>query len=326
MVTVGIIANPASGKDIRRIVAQGWVVSNQEKIAIVRRLLRGLEAGGVDRALFMPESLGIGYAAVEALGSTKIQVDILPMDVQANQEDSTRAAERMAKLEVGCLVTLGGDGTNRAVFKGCGSHIPILPISTGTNNVFPEFQEGTTAGLAAAMVATGAVAREAACWRSKVLHIYRHGEPVNLALVDLAIASDSVIGARAIWEVNRLSELFLTRAHPWSIGLSAIGGMLHPLDAHSPSGLHLIFGDGGQTVQAPIGPGLFATLHVRHVRTLTPGQRTPLHLERQVALAFDGERDMTAGPGDDLEVMLSTEGPWVIDPRRAIEAGVRSRL
>ena len=96
MVTVGIIANPASGKDIRRIVAQGWVVSNQEKIAIVRRLLRGLEAGGVDRALFMPESLGIGYAAVEALGSTKIQVDILPMDVQANQEDSTRAAERMA--------------------------------------------------------------------------------------------------------------------------------------------------------------------------------------------------------------------------------------
>ena len=325
MVTVGIIANPASGKDIRRIVAQGWVVSNQEKIAIVRRLLRGLEAGGVDRALFMPESLGIGYAAVEALGSTKIQVDILPMDVQANQEDSTRAAERMAKLEVGCLVTLGGDGTNRAVFKGCGSYIPILPISTGTNNVFPEFQEGTTAGLAAAMVATGAVAREAACWRSKVLHIYRHGELVNLALVDLAIASDGVIGARAIWEVNRLSELFLTRAHPWSIGLSAIGGMLHPLDAHSPSGLHLIFGDGGQTVQAPIGPGLFATLHVRHVRTLTPGQHMPLHLERQIALAFDGERDMTAGPGDDLEVMLSTEGPWVIDPRRAIEAGVRSR-
>ncbi len=326
MITVGIIANPASGKDIRRIVAQGWVVSNQEKIAIVRRLLRGLEAGGVERALFMPESLGIGYAAIEALESTTIKVDILPMNVQANQEDSTRAAEQMAKLEVGCLVTLGGDGTNRAVFKGCGSRVPILPISTGTNNVFPEFQEGTTAGLAAAMVATGAVTREAACWRSKVLHIYRNGEPVDLALVDLAVATDGVIGARAIWEVNRISELFLTRAHPWSIGLSAIGGMLHPLDAYSPSGLHLVFGDGGQTVQAPIGPGLFATLHVRQVQTLTPNQRMPLHLERQVALAFDGERDMTAGPGDNLEIMLSTEGPWVIDPRRTIEAGVRSRL
>ncbi len=67
MVTVGIIANPSSGKDIRRIVAQGWVVSNQEKIAIVRRLLRGLEAAGVAHVLFMPEPLGIGHAALEAL-------------------------------------------------------------------------------------------------------------------------------------------------------------------------------------------------------------------------------------------------------------------
>jgi predicted polyphosphate/ATP-dependent NAD kinase len=325
MTTVGIIANPASGKDIRRIVAQGWVVSNQEKIAIVRRLLRGLEAGGVDRALFMPESLGIGYAAVEALGSTTIQVEILPMDVQARQEDSTRAAELMAQLEVGCLVTLGGDGTNRAVFKGCGSHIPILPISTGTNNVFPEFQEGTTAGLAAAMVATGAVSREAACWRSKVLRLYRHGEPVDLALVDLAIATDGVIGARAIWEVKRLHELFLTRAQPWSIGLSAVGGMVHPIDAHSPAGLHLVFGDGGQPVQAPIGPGLFATMYISHIQTITPNQRLPLHLERQVALAFDGERDITAGPGEDLAIALGTDGPWVIDPRRTLEAGARSR-
>ncbi|HLZ80550.1 MAG TPA: hypothetical protein VKP04_02890 [Ktedonobacteraceae bacterium] len=75
MVTVGIIANPSSGKDIRRIVAQGWVVSNQEKIAIVRRLLRGLEVAGVDHVLFMPESLGIGYAAMDALQSTSTQVE-----------------------------------------------------------------------------------------------------------------------------------------------------------------------------------------------------------------------------------------------------------
>src|SRR5436305_3485097 len=242
MTTVEVIANPASGKDIRRIVAQGWVVSNQEKIAIVRRLLHGLEAGGVDHVLFMPESLGIGYAAVEGLGGTILRVETLPMEVQAHQDDSTRAANMMATFGVGCLVTLGGDGTNRAVFKGCGSRVPILPISTGTNNVFPEFQEGTTAGLAAALVATGAVAREAACWRSKVLRLYRQGEMVDLALVDLAIASDGVIGARAIWDVSRLSELFLTRAQPWSIGLSAVGGMVRPLSAPTPSGLHLLLG------------------------------------------------------------------------------------
>ncbi|MDQ6661686.1 MAG: NAD(+)/NADH kinase [Chloroflexota bacterium] len=324
MVTVGIIANPSSGKDIRRIVAQGWVVSNQEKIAIVRRLLRGLEVAGVDHVLFMPESLGIGHAAMEALEDTTIQAETLEMDVQGRQEDSTRAAEIMVERGISCLVTLGGDGTNRAVFKGCGSRVPMLPISTGTNNVFPEFQEGTTAGLAAGMVATGTVKRGASCQQAKVLLLYRQGVPVDLALVDLAISTNSIIGARAIWNVNGLSELFLTRAHPWSIGLSAIGGMVRPLDAYAPTGLHLTFTEKGRPVRAAIGPGLFATINVSSVQELVVGKRVKLPLSRQATLAFDGERDLTAGPTDQLEVELSTDGPWVVDPRQAIEEGVRA--
>jgi len=324
MVTVGIIANPSSGKDIRRIVAQGWVVSTQEKIAIVRRLLRGLEAAGVDSVLFMPESLGIGYAALETLGETSLRAENLVMDITARQEDSTRAADLMVAQGATCIVTIGGDGTNRAVFKGCGSRVPILPISTGTNNVFPEFQEGTTAGLAAGIVATGVVTRDVACWQSKVLLLYRQGAPVDLALVDLAISTDNVIGARAIWDVSRLSELFLTRAQPWSIGLSAIGGMIRALDARSPSGLRLVFGDGGRAIRAAIGPGLFATINVQSVREIATGERVQLHFERPVTLAFDGERDMTAGPDDELEVELHAHGPWVVDPRRALEGCVVS--
>lgn len=323
MITVGIIANPSSGKDIRRIVAQGWVVSNQEKIAIVRRLLRGLEAAGVERVLFMPESLGIGYGALEGLGETTLQAETLAMDISARQEDSTRAADIMVAQGATCIITLGGDGTNRAVFKGCGSRVPLLPISTGTNNVFPEFQEGTTAGLAAGMVAKGAVSREVACWHSKVLVLHKQGQPVDLALVDLAISTDNVIGSRAIWDVSRLNELFLTRAQPWSIGLSAIGGMIHPLDARSPSGLHLRFGVGGRTVRAAIGPGLFTDINVQSIREIVIGERILLHHERPLTLAFDGERDMTAHPEDVLEIELDADGPWVIDTRHAIEGGIR---
>jgi len=43
-VPVGIIANPASGKDIRRLVALGTVFDNQEKLNIDRRILLGLDA------------------------------------------------------------------------------------------------------------------------------------------------------------------------------------------------------------------------------------------------------------------------------------------
>ena len=55
MKSVGIIANPASGKDIRRLISQSRLVTNQEKINIVKRILGGLEAGGIDKVLFMPD-------------------------------------------------------------------------------------------------------------------------------------------------------------------------------------------------------------------------------------------------------------------------------
>ena len=55
MSLVGIIANPASGKDIRRLVAYSSVVDNQEKIRIVRRVLLGLQAAGMDHIAYMPD-------------------------------------------------------------------------------------------------------------------------------------------------------------------------------------------------------------------------------------------------------------------------------
>ena len=132
-----------------------------------------------------------------------------------------------------------------------------------------------------------------------------------------------MIGSRAIWDASKLNELFLTRAQPWSIGLSAIGGMIHPLDACSPSGLHLRFGTGGRTVRAAIGPGLFSDIEVQSINEIVVGERIPLRHERSVTLAFDGERDMTAHPDDELEVELSGDGPWVVDTRNAIVGGIR---
>ncbi len=45
-------------------------------------------------------------------------------------------------------MVLGGDGTNRLVAKKIGN-IPLVPISTGTNNAFPINIDPTVAGLAA---------------------------------------------------------------------------------------------------------------------------------------------------------------------------------
>lgn len=50
--SIGLIANPASGKDIRRLVAHGTVFDNQEKVNIVRRIILACNAAGVQRIYY----------------------------------------------------------------------------------------------------------------------------------------------------------------------------------------------------------------------------------------------------------------------------------
>jgi len=46
--SIGIAVNPASGKDVRRLVARASVFDNQEKCAIVRRAIVGAVGAGAN--------------------------------------------------------------------------------------------------------------------------------------------------------------------------------------------------------------------------------------------------------------------------------------
>lgn len=93
MSKVGIIANPASGKDIRRLVAYGSVFDNQEKVHILRRVLIGLQAAGVEKVLFMPDTFGMGARAIDGVKLT-LEATTLQMPFRGTDEDSTEAAAR----------------------------------------------------------------------------------------------------------------------------------------------------------------------------------------------------------------------------------------
>src|SRR5438270_1980546 len=180
---VGIIANPASGRDIRRLVAHGTVFDNNEKTAIVRRVLLGLDAVGIRRVAYMPEhDFGILPRALSELRGLQLVAEPLGMPVLGTSADSTRAAQLLAELGAGCIITLGGDGTNRAVARGCGT-VPLVPISTGTNNVFPTFLEGTVAGVAAGLVARDG-AGKGALQRAPRLEVRVNGVPRDSWLID----------------------------------------------------------------------------------------------------------------------------------------------
>src|SRR5512139_2061464 len=136
MSSVGIIANPASGKDIRRLVAHASVFDNNEKINILQRVLLALDAMGVERASIMPDYYGLGERALDGVKLAALHADILEMPLTSTDQDSTEAAAQLCQMDIGSIIVLGGDGTNRVVAKGCGD-VPLVPISTGTNNVFP---------------------------------------------------------------------------------------------------------------------------------------------------------------------------------------------
>lgn len=307
--TVGIVANPASGKDIRRLVASASVFDNQEKLSIVRRAVLGAAAAGIDDFVYMPDSHGIVASAFADI-SEGLRVAPLDSPATGSALDTTRCAERMRELGVGCVITLGGDGTNRAFALGW-LDAPLVAVSTGTNNVFPRMLEGTIAGAAAGLVASGQVTLAEASRQVKVVHVRVEGERDDLALIDAVLLDEAFVGARAIWDPSRLRTIVLARAEPSAVGISAIGGLLHPVPESADAGLLVEIGGGGDSVIAPIAPGLYSRVPVSAVREIALDEL--VEMRGPGMLALDGERERRLGPGLVARLSVRRDGPRVVD-------------
>ena len=312
---VGLIVNPAAGRDIRRLVGAASVMPHHEKAAILRRVLRGLEAAGIEHVLYLPDGAGIVAAAADVPG-LGLRLESLPIRPQGFAGDSIEAARLLAALGAAAIVTLGGDGTNRAVATGCG-RVPLVAVSTGTNNVFPSMVEGTIAGLAAGLVASGAVPADEAAPAAKWVEVVA-GELSDVALVDVAACRDSFKGAAAIWDPARVRAIVLSRAEPWAVGLSSIGGRLRPLAHDEPGGLYVELGDaasGDPTVRAVLAPGLTADVAVRECRPLAFGEEVVLPAGRGI-VALDGERELPCRGR--VTARVTAGGPRLVDVRRVL--------
>jgi len=319
---VGIIANAAAAHDVRRISGHGSIVDNHEKVRTLRRILVGLQAVGVADVLAMPDPYGL-VAAAASTRDLALRVSTVDMVCSHDESDSVVAAERMSLAQCACIVTLGGDGTNRAVAKGS-RDVPLLPISTGTNNVIPRPIEGTVAGLAAGLFARGLLPTNAIIHRSKRLEVVREGEVIESALVDIAASKQPFVGARAITDLSLVRQLWLTQAVPGSIGLSAIGAHLHPL---SPAAGHALLIDlddseslvGDVSVLAPIAPGLVRQAIVHSWRLLSMGEPVEIH-DRPCVLALDGERALSVLAGEPSTAIRATwMGPLLLNVTAAMD-------
>jgi hypothetical protein len=316
--TVGIIANPASGKDIRRIVAYGAGTGNSAKVNIIRRLVMGMHAVGVKHILYMPDYMHIVASALDGLyaehRSMISDMVIEPVDIGlfGTESDSENAAAAMRESGVKCIVTLGGDGTNRAVAKESGD-VPLLPVSTGTNNTFPSMIEGTVAGIAAGAFATCLTGNtESAVRPSKLLEIYTDDALSDIALMDVVVLDETHIASRAMWKPDSFEKVFLTCCSPISIGVTSIGGHLEEIGKDADYGMTIDMDRQKQTLRVPLVPGVLTAVGIQGYRLLPVEERIDIANTPRI-LAVDGERDIQIRKGQPAYIRLTWRGPKVLD-------------
>jgi predicted polyphosphate/ATP-dependent NAD kinase len=320
MVTVGLVANPVSAHDIRRVIANATSLQVADRANIALRVLAGLAAAGVPAVTVMPDRKGItallerNLARERNLGRLLPEVRILDMPVTTTVDDTLRATAEMVDAGVAAIVVLGGDGTHRAVVRRCGK-VPLAGLSTGTNNAFPEMREPTITGLATGLYASGSVPADDALLPNKVLEVcINDGERVDLALVDVVVSSEPFVGARALWRTDHLHELFVTFADPEAIGMSAVAGLLQPVGRREPFGLRVKLDPraAAPTLRAPIAPGLIEPVAVSSSGPVHPDEAVTVPHGGGV-VALDGERELELRPGDRLTVTLRCDAFRSID-------------
>ena len=324
MASIGIIANPASGKDIRRLVSYATTIDNNEKVNICKRIVLAAQGMGVSDIVFMPDTFQIGRSIqydLESDGVLRANIRLLDMEMDASLRDTVEAAARMEAEGVGCVVVLGGDGTSRAAAKRL-VHTPMLPVSTGTNNVYPSMMEGTVAGMAAAAIALMQDPYPC-CIKDKRIEVFKDGTLCDIALIDAVVSDDYFVGAKAIWNVGSIRQLMVTRCHPATIGFSAVAGVLRIINDTDDSGLAVTLGPGGTRILAPIAAGILETVDISHVREIRLGEDYDIVPETRCMIALDGEREVRVNAGETVHMRITRNGPWRVLPRAALQEAAR---
>ncbi len=319
-VTVGIIANPAAGKDIRRLVSEATVVTAPEKVALLRRALVGLGAVGVDRVLYLRDALQLVDQALSGLSPVRrpaLAAEPLVLPLYRSPEDTRQAARAMRDAGVAALLVLGGDGTSRLVAAEIGD-LPLLPISTGTNNAFPHWTEATAAGIALGVTAQG-LAPEALV-RRKRISFERDGAPPEWGLIDALVLRPTYHGTRAVWEPDDVEQIVVTQATPGTIGWSSVLAALQPLSAEEPEGAWAECDpEAASRALAPIAPGLVAEVGVVRTQRLPLGKVLPVGPGPRT-IALDGEPVARLAKGERAVLRILGDGPVVIEIGRALAA------
>ncbi len=320
---VAICVNPMAGRDVRRLAARASTQTFEAKRDAVARIAAGVDAAGGTDIYIAQEPFRVASRALEWM-PLKAEVHVLKTPLKLDASDTEAAVRAFLDRGVAAIVSLGGDGTNRIIARAA-SDVDLVPLSTGTNNVFPVLVEPTVAGIAAGLAARGLVPDRLKP-RCKVLHVAFTDGVRDIALVDAAYLADDFIGNMRPFDAAKLRQLLLTRAEPDAIGMSPVGGCVQIVEADDDHGLLLRMGE-GRPVSAPVSPGLFREVSIASA-DMVPFD-APVIFRGAGVLALDGDREHKLNRDRAAHVRIGRDGPRVVDVpavmRHATRAGLMDR-
>lgn len=318
-----------SGRDVRRLAARAGTSSHEQKRNQITRIVLGAFNSGVEEVFLVREPYRISSGAVEHLAMQQ-RIHLLDIGLTHSSSDTVRSVELMRQHGCTALVVVGGDGTNRDV-AGSWPAAPIIPISTGTNNVFPVMLEASAAGAAAGLVASGRIDLADVARRCKLITVTTNestAESVTaLALVDAALLVDDLVGNLLPFDTARIRRLLLARSEPTATGTSAIGGYLLPAGSDDDFGVQISCG--GQRngssqhvkLSVPISVGLYETVYVDSYHRLPLGMTTIW--EGPGIVALDGDRAIELKQRQQATLTIARTGPWVIDVNQTMQLAAK---
>lgn len=307
---LGLFVNPMSGRDVRRIAARATNMTHEAKMDMIARVAVGADRVGVDELCIFDEPFRISTQAL-AWVELKAKVRVFKLNLKHNKEDTEQAMSILMQEGVDTVVALGGDGTHRVIVRRA-PHITLVPLSTGTNNVFPISVEPTIAGMAAALAARGELPADKLdisppC---KVLHVDMSDGTSDLALIDAVLLVDDFVGNFMPYDSHKIKDMVLSCALPDAIGMSPIGGLVNVVEKSDDFGLYLKLG-AGHEFHAPISPGYFQPVSTQSATKLELDQTVSLRGPGVVAL--DGDREHRLKDGESAKVTLRRDGCNVLD-------------
>ncbi len=318
---IGIIANPESGKDIRRLTTGASISTSHEKSAIIRRFIAAVVEIREAEFHYLPDSDRITESALNQL---RIPGHKLDVPIEGSWRDSQLAANALRGVDL--VVSLGGDGTNRAIAMGW-IDVPLIALATGTNNAFASLVEATTAGVAAALIAGGDLPNDTISVRSKTINVTIGTENAGLALVDVVGTKDRFLGARAIIDPSQYVFAVLTQADAIKVGMVGVAGTCDFVSNKDPVGLALTFNTDvaeSRTVKAVVSPGLLRDVCVGEVRRI--GIEESFTFRGPLVLAYDGEREQYVSADQTVRCVLKQNGPQLFDVNAAMRTAAQFGL